>query len=171
MAERKTLIDEDELHYEGLFNYLDFYTLINNYITMKGYDKTEVKNEEIVTPDGKTINLLLLGIYYIPSDYVRKVLKMEIKVSELKTVETEVDKVKVQINQGKIHIKFSAIMDSDYEGRWDQKSIYRFLRTLFEHYVYRKEMKEYEDEIISDMLELREKIGEYLNLNRYRKAI
>lgn len=171
MVEKKILIDEDELNYEGLFDLGELYALVDEYIALKGYDKHEFKNEEAVYPSGKTIHIILQPTKWVHTDYVRKVIRVELHVHDLKDIETEVDKVKVNVHQGKVNIKFSGVLETDYEGRWEQRPIYFFLRTIFEKYIYRGDMKNFEDEIISEVNELKEKVGSYLNLNRFRKAI
>ncbi len=170
MVERKILVDEESMDYEGLFNLIELYSIIDDYLKIKGYDKFEPLNEEHVYPAGKHVHIVLTPMKW-HTDYVRKCLKIEIMMDDIKEVETEVDKVKVKLNQGKIKILFSGTLETDWEGRWEQRPIYFFIRTLFDKYIYRKHTKDFEIEIISDLNELREKMGAFLNLYRFRKAL
>lgn len=170
MVEKKILVDEEALDYEGLFNLLELYSLVDDFLNLKGYDKFEPLNEESVYPDGKEIHIKLTPMKW-HTDYVRKVLKIEMQMHNIKEVETEIDKVKVKLNQGKIKILFSAWLETDWEGRWETKPIYYFIRTIFDKYIYRKHTKDFEGEIISDINELRDKVGAFLNLYRFRKAL
>ncbi len=170
MVERKLLVDEETIEYEGLFNLIELYSIIDDFLKLKGYDKFESLNEESVYPSGKEIHILIDPTKW-HTDYVRKVLKVNILMKKVKEVETEVDKVKVKLNQGKISIEFSAFLETDWEGRWEQKPIYYFIRTLFDKYIYRKHTDDFESEIVSDCHELREKMGSFLNLYRFRKAL
>jgi hypothetical protein len=170
MSEKKLLIDEDEITYEGLFDMKELYALIDDYLKFKGYDKFEPKNDESVYAGGKNIQIILTPAKW-HTDYVKKIMKIELLVTDMKDIETEIDKVKVTVNQGKVSIKFSGILETDWEGRWEQRPLYLFFRTLFEKFVYKGEMKRFEDEIIADVKELKAKVGSYLNLNRFKKAI
>lgn len=170
MSEKKVLIDEDELNYEGLFDMKELYALIDDYLKFKGYDKFEPLNEENVFPAGKTIHIILTPMKW-HTDYVKKCMKVELLATDVKDVETEIDKVKVAINQGKVSMKFSAILETDWEGRWEQRPLYLFFRTMFEKFVYKGEVGRFEDETKADMNELKQKVGSYLNLNRFKKAI
>jgi hypothetical protein len=170
MVERKVLADEEVLEYEGLFNLLELYSIIDEFFKLKGYDKFEKLNEESVYPAGKTIHIILTPMKW-HTDYVRKVLKIDMTFTDCKEVETEIDKLKVKLNQGKIRIMYSCWLDTDWEGRWEQRPIYYFIRTIFDKYIYRQHTKDFEGEIIADMNELREKMGSFLNLYRFRKAI
>jgi len=169
MVERKLLIDEESMDYEGLFNLIELYSIIDEFLKLKGYDKFEPLNEESVYPSGKDVHIIIRPLKW-HTDYIRKVLKIEMQMHNIKEVETEVDKVKVKLNQGKIKILYSGYLETDWEGRWEQKPIYYFFRTLFDKYIYRKHTKDFEGEIISDINELRDKMGAYLNLYRFRKS-
>jgi len=170
MVERKVLVDEEEMDYEGLFNLLELYSIIDDYLKQKGYDKFEPLNEEQVMPSGKEIHIVMTPKKW-HSDYVRKFLKIDMLFNSIKEVETEIDGVKVKLNQGKVKILYSCFLETDWEGRWEQKPIYFFLRTLMEKYVYRKQTRDFEMETISDLRELKDKMGAFLNLYRFRKAI
>ncbi|MFC1741743.1 hypothetical protein ACFL3V_04370 [Nanoarchaeota archaeon] len=170
MVERKILIDEEAMDYEGLFNLIELYSIIDDFFKLKGYDKFETLNEEHVYPAGKELHIILTPMKW-HTDYVRKVLKIELQMKKIKEVETEVDKVKVKLNQGKVRILYSAYLETDWEGRWEQRPVYHFIRTLFDKYIYRKHTKDFEAELVSDINELREKMGSFLNLYRFRKAV
>ena len=169
MVERKLLIDEESMDYEGLFDLKELYSIIDDYFKLKGYDKFEPLNEEQVFPTGKDIHIIIRPMKW-HTDYVRKVLKIEIQMKHIKDVETEIDKLKVKMNQGKVKILFSCYLETDWEGRWEQKPIYYFIRTMFDKFVYRQHTQDFEREIISDLHELKEKMGAYLNLNRFKKS-
>jgi hypothetical protein len=170
MVEVKLLVDEEAMDYEGLFNLIELYSTIDDFLKLKGYDKFEPMNEEQVTPTGKSIHIILKPMKW-HTDYIRKVLKIEMQMHDIKEVETEVDKVKIKLNQGKIKILYSCYLETDWEGRWEQRPIYYFIRSIFDKFIYRHITKEFEGEIVSDLNELKGKMGSFLNLYRYKKAL
>jgi hypothetical protein len=170
MVERNTLVDEESLQYDGLFNVREIYLLIDDFLKLKGYDKFEPLNEESVYPDGKEIHIKLEPKKW-HSDYIRKVLKIDIMLHNVKEVETEIDGLKVKLNQGNIMVLFSAFLETDYEGRFEQRPFYYFMRTIFDKFIYKSYTRSFEGETVSDLNELRQKMGSYLNLYRFRKAI
>lgn len=170
MSEKKLLVDEESLDYEGLFNLLELYSIVDDFLKQKGYDKFEPLNEESVYPDGKNIHVKLTPMKW-HTDYVKKSLKIEMQMHDIKEVETKIDKVTVKINQGKVKILFSAWLETDWEGRWEHKPFYYFIRTIFNKYIYRKHTHDFETEVIEDINDLRTKLGSFLNLYRFRKAI
>ncbi|MFC1722984.1 hypothetical protein ACFL0V_02495 [Nanoarchaeota archaeon] len=170
MVTRKLLADELALEYEGLFDAAELYALIDDWTKLKGYDKFETLNQEIVVAEGKEIRIILEPRKW-HTDYIRKYLKFELVMREVKEVETVVDKMKVKMNQGKIRLLFSGYLETDWEGRWEQKPIYHFMRTLFDKYVYRSHTNDFEREILSDVQDIMSQVGSFLNLYRYRKVL
>ena len=169
MTEWKIIVDESEVEYEGLFSLTDLYKLIDKYAKEKGYDKEEKENTEQVTANGKDIHLILQPNRKV-SDYFENIMKIEISARRIKDVETEMDKKKIRLNEGYINIKFSAILKSDYEGRWKDKPMYYFIRTLFDKYIYRSEKNEFEARLTDDLMHLKDQVGAFLNLHRHRKT-
>jgi hypothetical protein len=169
MVERKIIIDETELIYDGLFDMKDIYSLIDDFLKNKNYDKMEKVNREQVLPSGKEVYYILTP-FMAYSDYARKVLKIDLTAKEVKDVEVEIDGKKRQLQQGKLKILISGMMETDYEGRWEQTAFYYFVRTMFNKYVYRPYTEDFEGQIKSDVMALKEQIGGLLNLYKYRKG-
>jgi len=165
MPEREVIIDKYRVTYEGLFNALDLYTIIDEFLEDKGYDKREKKNIERVTKDGKYIELWLEPWKKL-TDYAKSVILVRIIMSEVKEVEIEKEGVKVKMNQGKIQFVFDAYLETDYENRWEMKPIFFFLRTIFDKFIFKSYMIGYRNEIRSDANQLIVTIRSYLNLYR-----
>lgn len=169
MSERKIIVDESELAYEGLFDIKEVYSLIDDFLRQKNYDKFEKTNREFVGSAGKEIYYVLTPVFGI-SDFARKLLKIDLSAKEVKDVEVEIDGFKRRMQQGKFKIMLSGILETDYEGRWEQTAFYYFVRTMFNKYIYRKHTEDFEGQIKSDVMMLKEQLGALLNLYRYKKA-
>ena len=168
MSEKKIIIDESEIAYEGLFDLKELYALIDEFLKQKNYDKVEKTNQEFVGQSGKEVSYVLTP-YMTISDFVKKHIKISLSAKDLKDVEVEIDGVKRKMQQGKLSILLSGIIETDYEGRWEQTAFYYFIRTLFNKYVYRQHNQDFEGQIQSDVHMLREQIGGLLNLYRFKK--
>ncbi|MBI5398849.1 hypothetical protein HZB03_05285 [Candidatus Woesearchaeota archaeon] len=169
MSERKIIVDESEIAYDGLFDIKEVYALIDDFLKQKNYDKFEKANREYVGSTGKEIYYVITPIFAI-SDFARKFLKIDLSAKEVKEVEVEIDGVKRRMQQGKLRILLSGILETDYEGRWEQTAFYYFIRTVFNKYVYRKHTEDFEGQIKNDVMMLREQLGALLNLYRYKKS-
>ncbi len=166
MAERRLVIDHMRLKYEGLFDLFEFYKLVDSWLREKAFDKRELRNQEIVKPDGKYVELILMPWKKI-TDYARHVIRLEIRVFNLKDVVIERDGQRVKMNQGRMDIIMDAYLDTDYEDRWEQKPFYFFMRTLFDKFIYRTYSTQFEELLVENVTQLHAVMKSFLNLYRY----
>ena len=170
MSEKKILIDENEVSFEGLFDLVELYALIDRFIKDKDYDKFESLSNEFVTQTGKDIHIILVPAKW-HTDYVKKHIKIEIHARDVKEVETEMDGVRVKINQGNIKILLSGILETDWEGRWQTRPMYYFIKKIFDKYIYRSQTDQFEKEIMQDVNMLKDQIEGFLNLQKFKQRL
>ncbi|MBN2454748.1 hypothetical protein JXB11_04340 [Candidatus Woesearchaeota archaeon] len=166
MAERRLVVDNLKLSYEGIFNVGELYQLIDRWFREKGFDKREVRNQEHVQPEGKYIELELQPWKRI-TDYARHVIRVDIRMFRVKDVVVEQEGKRHKMQSGKVNIVFDGYLDTDYEDRWEQKPFYFFLRTLFDKFVYRTYSAEFEDLLVENVTQLQQTIKSFLNLYRH----
>lgn len=166
MAERRLVVDHMRLKYEGLFDLFEFYKLIDNWFREKAFDKREIRNQEHVRPDGKYVELILMPWKKI-SDYARHVIRIEIRVFNLKDVVVERDGRRVKMNQGRMDLLLDGYLDTDHEDRWEQKPFYFFMRTLFDKFVYRTYSTQYEELLVENVSQLHTLMKSFLNLYKH----
>ncbi len=164
--ERKLLISDLRMEYEGLFDSNDFFKLIEDWFKQNGYNKNELKHIERVTDKGKFINLEIMPWKEV-NDYTRYEIYLRIVVRDL--VEATVKKAKLQhkINKGKISISIDAFLATDIKHRWESRPLYFFLRTLFEKFVNREHISTFEKGLMNDVKNFHSEMKAYLNLGRY----
>ena len=166
MAEKKIVIPGQVINYEGIFSMQELYLLIDSITKKKDYDKVELMNSEQVFDEGKDI-VILLDPYKKINDYAKLNLWIKMIVSKLKDVEVEVNGRKKIMNKGSITIVMQGFLHTDYEGRWEQKPWFIFLRTLFDKFFFKLYTNKFEDELKKDFSDLFNQIKAYLNLQRY----
>jgi len=111
-----------------------------------------------------------LGVKKI-TDYARHVIKMEIKMSGIKDVEVEMNSHKTRLNRGKVSIIFDGYLDTDYEHKWEQKPMLFVLRTIFDKWIYKSYMSNWESELVESVNQLYSTIKGFLNLYSYKSQI
>ncbi len=166
MAERRLVVDHMTLAYEGLFDLHELYVLINQWLKDKGFDTREQRNQEHVRPSGKFIELELMPWKKI-TDYARHVIKINIKIRNLKEVVVEEDEKRVTLNKAAVKIVLDGYLDTDYEDRWESKPFYYFIRTLFDKFIYRTYSTQYEELLVENCLQIHSTIKAFLNLYQY----
>lgn len=163
MSEREVLIDKMRLTYEGLFDVVELYKLIDRFFKEKGYDKLERHNSERVTAEGKFIELELEPWKKI-TDYVKNVIKLRIVMSDVTEVVVKKDNVKVKLNKGKIKMVFDAYTETDYENRWEGKPLFFFMRTILDKFIFKPYTAGYRKNVMDDANHLYNKVKAFLNL-------
>ena len=166
MPEKKLVIDQLKLTYEGLFDLNGLYRLLDSWFYEKQYDRYEHRNYEQVLPTGKDIEIELLP-WKKTTLYFKNIIRMRLKFNNVKDAEIEKEGVKITINQGTVKIIIDGYLETDYEGWWEDKPMFYFIRTLFDKYIYKSQFKSYEGWLIHDIKDLNSRIQKFLNLYRY----
>jgi len=166
MAERRMIVDNLTVVYQGLFNLNELYLVIDKWYREKGYDKFEKKNYEQVYKTGKEIELEIEPWKKI-TDYAKIVLKMKIFVKNLKDVTIEKEGHKVKMNEGDVKIAITGYLDTDYEHKWEKKPLVFFLRTMFDQYIYKLDHAKDEAAVADDAQHVHSLIKSYLNMHRF----
>lgn len=168
MAERLIVVDKDRLEYEGIFNAKELYNLIFSWLKDNRYNPVEKRHTESLRPEGKHV-LMEFEPFYKFSDYAKTIIKLHAEFRELKDVTVERDGKKVKMQEGKVYMVFSGILETDYEHRWESKPVFYFLRVVFEKYLYSPFISGYEKRIKSDVSNLKNHVKSFLNLERFRQ--
>jgi hypothetical protein len=168
MPERDQVIDKYRIQYEGLFSVSELYKLVETWFEERNYDKREIKNVEIVKPDGKYIEIDIEPWKKI-SDYAKVVIHLKYIMKNITEVEIERDNLKVKLNQGILILIFDAWIETDHEGRWENKPTFFFLRTVFDKYIYKPYTMGYRSHCGAEAKALISHVKGFLNLYRHDK--
>jgi len=170
MSEKKLVIDQMKLTFEGIFDLNGLYRTIDSWFYEKNYDKWEKRNYEQVMPTGKDIEIELLP-WKKTTDYFKNTIRIRMRFTNIKDVEIEKEGVKLRLNQGKIMMIFDGYLESDYEGKWEEKPLFFLIRTLFDKYVFRPYFNKFEKWLVNDVYDVHGRIQRFLNLYRYEKHV
>ncbi len=170
MSERKLVIDQMKLTYEGIFDLNGLYRTIDSWFYEKGYDKWEFKNYEHVFPTGKQVEIELLP-WKKTTDYFKNTIRIRLKAVNVKDVELEKEGVMLRLNHGKVMLIFDAYLESDYENMWEKKPMFFFIRTIFDKFIFKSYFSKFEKWLVNDVYDLHGRIQKYLNLYRYEKHV
>ena len=166
MTETKIVIDNLSLNYEGLFSAKEYYRLVDSFMQEKNYNKKEVLNTEKVESSGKFIEMEVEP-YKKVSDYAKIVIRVRTKMFNVKEVEVEKDGHKLTLNQGKVNILIDGILQTDYENRWTNRPFWIFLRTIYDKFIYKTYIDQFDNEVMRDVNQLHTQLKAFFNLYRY----
>ena len=92
---------------------------------------------------------------------------MYVHAYDIKDVVVKKNNIDVKMNQGKIKIRFIGYLVTDYEGKWEGKPYFYFLRAVMDKFVYRVTADKYESAVAEDVMHLYQNVKAFLNLYRY----
>ncbi len=167
MSEKKLIIDQLKLTYEGLFDLPGLYRLIDEYFYDKGYDKRERLNSELVLPTGRSVKIET-NHYKNLTDYFKIVTRIRIYGSGIRRPDIDQNGAKLTLNEGKLMLIFDGYVISDRFDRWERTPFLWFMRTLFDKYIFKGHYLRAEQWLMSDAEDLTSRIKSFLNVYRYR---
>lgn len=166
MAERKLVVDHLKLGYEGLFNAGELYSVISTWFFDKNYDWYEKMNQELITPDGKQVRIILEPWKNI-TDFYKLVFGVKLHLTDIKDVEVEHEGKTLKLSQGVVKVTFDGYVVSDRKKQWHSKPFWWFLSIIMEKYFFQDHYKKAETWMLSDVDDLHDKIKNYLNMFKY----
>ena len=149
----KDLICEGKVKHEGIFDLKEVYRFVYAWLTDFEYFIEEKGYIEKSKPEGKEVEIHWIARRKI-SDYFRFVLKLDWLILGMTTVEIIKDNIKVKANKGSIEIKVKAVLEKDYENKWESTSFLKFLRGIYDRYIIKGRIENYEDKISEELDEL-----------------
>ncbi|MFT4297784.1 MAG: hypothetical protein ACMXX5_01185 [Candidatus Woesearchaeota archaeon] len=166
MVERLILADKSKIAYEGIFIVRELYEKVDYFTEFRGYQKRELSSSETITKTGRKI-LHKYELWKQLSDYSRSVIRINMTLDEVKDIEIEKEGLKKHANQGKTTILMDAVLENDFEHRWENKPGFFFMRVLFDKYIFKPFTTDYQGFVMRDFTDLRNELSAILNLYKY----
>lgn len=159
----KDIVFDGKVKQKGIFDYKEMYIFAYSWLTDKGYSLVEKNYTEKVNPDGKEVEIEWDASRRI-SDYFKFILKVNWRILGMTDVEVEKNGAKVKINKGYLEIKVKAVLEKDYEHRWENSPFLKFMRGLYDRYIIKGRIEGYEGKIYGDADEFLAQIKSFLAL-------
>jgi len=163
MAEKKEVYKQ-KLKQKGYWNYADLYSFCFDWLNEEGYNVKEKEYVEKLSSFGKEISLNWEASKSV-TDYFKNVIEVKWHILGMKDAEVEQDGKKVSTNKGEVSIVIQATLVRDYEDRWENKPIWKFLRGIYEKYVIRTTVDEYAEDLEDKAKEYLKDIKAFLQIS------
>jgi hypothetical protein len=164
--ERKLLIRDLPIMYEGLFDASELFKLIDDWFSDHGYAKFELKHVERVSEKGRFVNYEIRPFKKI-SDYVQYEIYVRLTIRNLTETTVKKGKDSFKINKGSVSVSIDAFLATDVKHRWESRPLFFFMRTIFDKFIHREYVGKLEKEIMDDVRSFHGELKGYLNLSRY----
>lgn len=155
MAQKKEVYKEKFKH-TGYWKYKEVYDMVFFWLRDHQYKINENLYNEKIISNGKEVVIRWEAEKKV-TDYFKYQIKADWHILGMKDVEVEIDGKKQKTQNGEVEIIFKGVLIKDYEKRWEDKPLWKFLRGVYEKYVIRATVDEFEDHVEDDV---REMIGE-----------
>lgn len=163
MATKSTVFKQSIKQKKGHWNFKDLYDMAHQWLLDNGYLVAENKYEDKVTGGGKDLAIEWTAEKKV-TDYFKYRIDLRWTISSLKDVEAEREGKKVSTNTGDVKIEVKGILVMDYEEKWENKPLWKFMRGIYDRYIIRTTIDEYEDSLYEESSELIDQLKAFLQM-------
>ena len=169
MVENNLIINNKRIAYNGVFRTSELLSIVRHALEEKGYSYVEKKNEELVMPEGRMLQLELRPVKNV-SPYMNLMIKILITLDNVTETVKEVSGVKQKYQQGEVAIGFDAWSITNHEDRWGLKPFSYFVKSVVNKYIYKSHTEEdLLKQLVSDTAYVYAKIKELLESYQGKK--
>ncbi|HJO14423.1 MAG TPA: hypothetical protein QGG70_00020 [Candidatus Pacearchaeota archaeon] len=160
MAEKDTIF-KGRLKQKGIYNFKDFYEFLYDYFTDENYDIAETKYVEKVEGETKDLEIIWNATKEV-SDYFKYEINLTWVILGMKKVKVKKDGQEIYMDSGTLEIKFTASLVKDYENRWENNPFLKFMRGIYDRYIIRSRIDDYEIKVWEEINEIIAQAKSYL---------
>ena len=160
MVEKRQIVDGLRLNYNGVFDVVEFYKEVEDWIVKRGMQKETKKKGEHIKPHGKNIEWFI-EIWKMPTDYAKIVIRLKALMTDVTDVEIKKGDSKLRLNQGNVVLFFDGFIEQDVKERWQQKPLYYFIRALYDKFVYKLWTDKFNKDVYAGCYELHKVLTDF----------
>jgi len=165
MGEEKEVFAQT-LKHKGFYNYSETYNFCYNWFKNEGYSLSEDEYTEKVS--GAKEILIKWKAKKKVTDYFQQIIEVNWHILGQVDAEVEENGKKIKTNKGEVKLAIKAKLKRDYEETWDKQPYYKFLRGIYDKYIMRTTIDEYEDALADKAQKFVEETKAFLNLEGKR---
>src|SRR3989344_8128472 len=160
---------DTKVKFGGVFSYKDFYKFCCDWLVDEcGLDVEESEYGEKISGSSKEVTIKWKATRKV-TDYFMFEAKIEWKILGLSEVEVMQSDNKVKMNKCiSLSLGIKGNLIRDYEGKWEKNATLKFWRGIYEKYVIKARINEYEGKLAGMLEEFSEQSKAYLTLEGKR---
>ena len=165
MGESYIVSGEEEIKYKGIFDAQEYYKLIINWLDEHEYEINIKVNSEESKVDGR-YSLVKLKAEKEVNDYIKKVMKIGIKLGGILDVDANYKGKDYTLEKGKASFEVMGLIESDYEDNWKDSVLKWFIRSFIDKYLFKYPYKNEKKELKEDVKLLKREINTFFNMQQ-----
>lgn len=166
MAEKNTVFKQ-KIKHKGIWNFSELYGFCFDFLKDEGFTIKEKSYTEKVGGNGKEIIIEWDSSKKV-TDYFKNHIKVDWHILGMTNTEIERDGSKESTNKGEVTLTVEAMLEKDYEDKWENKVLWKVLRGIYEKYIIRTTVDEYEDRLTDVAVKFVGQLKSYLQLSSAR---
>ncbi len=168
MVERKAVIEGLKIGYNGLFELNEFYRTVEDWRIKQGREKQILKKLEHAEKTGKDIEWFM-EFWKMTGEYAKPVVRIRALFTNIANVNIKKDGYTKTYQKGEAVILLDGILETLLEGRWTQRPLFVFFRTLFDKYLHKYWTEKFDAQLKKDTMDLHRHIEAFFSLYKYYK--
>jgi len=157
------VVKELSLSQKAQFNLVELYRTLKHWFEINGYSFFEREYEDLIKSGKKNVTIKWEGSKNI-DDYSKFYIFIKFNIKNYELVDTPKEK----LIEGSLKLSFWSDILTDYEYKWENKPIWKFLRGVSDKFFTDKKRKFYEAELKNETYNLFNKAKSFLNLYKFR---
>jgi hypothetical protein len=163
MADVDIIIKDLAIEKAAQFNMVELYRTLKAWFDLHEYNFIEKEYKEDAVNEKRNVTIKWNAEKTI-SDYSKFIINIGISLKNYEIIETKNGK----LVDGKITIKFSASIASDYAGNYSGKPKLKLSRAIFDKFISTNKKDRLEKEVKQDTEDIFNKTKSYLNLHKFK---
>lgn len=166
MAEKSEVVKET-VKFKGFFSYSDLYNFCHSWLKDEMYRISEDEYMEKVSGSSKEIKISWKATKKV-TDYYKNIIELKWHILGLSDAEVEENGKKIKTQKGDLKLVFESNIERDYEENWDKKPFWKMMRGIYDKYIMRTTLDEYESRLQSKTFSFIEDVKAFLNIEGKR---
>ena len=166
MVERKCVVENLRISYNGIFEIDEFYKLVDDWMLEKNRQKEIKKKLEHVEADGKSMEWFI-ECWRFDADYAKTNVILRALFKDVKEVTLDKAGYKKKYQKGDALILINGYVETLYEGKLTQSPVFTFCRTLWDKYIHKGWSEKYDAPARNDAIDLSKRINQFFKGYRY----
>jgi hypothetical protein len=169
MSEKDFVVKNIKIKQKAVFDMSELYKVMYRWFSRNNFDFQEKEYSEAAMGEGaKKLEIGWYGARKI-SDYIKFHINVKFLIIGLTSTEVQVGNVKRKSNEGDLEMRFDAIIERDYDSKFETNPITKFFREFYDRFVIRARLEGYEDQLHEEVYELMGEIKSFLNLFKFQE--
>lgn len=170
MVEKKQVVYDLMLKYNGPLSIEEFYREVEKWMKEKGLQKELKKKSESVTPKGKKIEWVI-ECWKSPVRAIKHMVMLQVLFDNVKEMRIKKKGKSIKTNQADVFINIDGWIEASLTSRWTQGPLHTFFRNLYDKYIWAiggSEMEPYEGGVTEDCYDLHKRLKAFFELYKMK---